>query len=98
VKEFLEISFLERLFLTSKSFSTFGNIVFQEYVGLEFLGRYYTVSNRVNLEKGIILIHRFYFFIAQAFLFLMKNIVFTRFYLRKFHKCSHHRFSQESKV
>jgi len=53
VKEFLEISFLERLFLTSKSFSIFENIVSQEYIELEFLGKYYMVSNRVNLGKGI---------------------------------------------
>jgi len=43
---------LERLLLTLKSFLTFGNIVSQEYIGLKFLGKYYTVSDHVIFEKG----------------------------------------------
>ena len=77
--------FLERLLLASKSFSTFGNIVSQEYIGLKFLGNNYTISNRVILEKGIILTHRFYFLIAQAFFSLIKKY-YTRFYLKKISK------------
>jgi len=50
-------------------------LCFKNILGWKFLVKYYTVSNRVNFEKGIILTHRFYFLIAQAFLFLMKNIV-----------------------
>jgi len=52
VKEFLKNIFLERLLLTLKSFLTFGNIVSQEYIGLKFLGKYYTVSDHVIFEKG----------------------------------------------
>jgi len=87
--------FLERLLLASKSFSTFGNIVSQEYIGLKFLGNNYTISNRVILEKGIILTHRFYFLIVQAFLFLMEKYYgecLHGFIYENFTNVFHHRF------
>jgi len=48
---------------------------FKNILGWKFVEKYHTVLKPCDLEKGIILAHRFYFLIAQAFLFLMKNIV-----------------------
>ena len=60
-------------------------LCFKNILGWKFLGKYHTASNRVNWEKGIILAHRFYFLITQAFLTWRKILCwsFTQFYLRK---------------
>jgi len=47
----------------------------QEYIGLEFLGKILHGFKPCEIEKGMFLTHRFYFLIAQAFLFLIKNII-----------------------
>ena len=65
-----------------------------------FFGKYYTVSNRVIWEKGIILTHRFYFLIVQAFLFLMEKYYgecLHGFIYENFTNDFHHRFSTISK-
>jgi len=76
----------------------FGNIAFnfkilllleifclKNILGWNFWEKFHTVSNRVNLEKGMFLTHRFYFLIAQAFFSLIKKY-YTRFYLKKISK------------
>ena len=64
MEEFLEISFWKDCFLNSKSCSTFGNIVFQEHIGLEIYGKIPHGFKPCDLEKGIIMSHRFYFLIT----------------------------------
>ena len=48
--------------------------MFQENIGLVIFWKPHGLKP-CELEKGIILSHRFYFLIAQAFLFLEENIV-----------------------
>jgi len=71
-KNFLKYFSLERLLLSFKIFSTFGNIVFQENIGLVIFGKIPHGLKPCDLKKGIILSHRIYFLIAQAFLFFEK--------------------------
>ena len=63
-KNFLKYFPLERLLLSFKIFLTFGNIVFQENIGLlVFLEKYHANLNRDIWEKEIILSHRFFIFL-----------------------------------
>jgi len=62
-------------FLSFKIFLTFGNIVFWENIGLLFFGIIPCDFKPCDLEKRNYSSHRFYFLIAQAFLFFEENIV-----------------------
>jgi len=82
-KGFLEIPFLERLLLTSKSlfFKLWKYLILRKYWDGIF-GKIPHGFKLCEIGKGRLLIQRLYFLIAQVFLFLDKKYS-TWFYSRK---------------
>jgi len=82
VKGFLENTFLERLLWTSKSFWALEISYPKKILGWNFWKKIPHGFKPCEIGKGMLLTHRLYFLVAQAFPFLDQKYS-TWFYLRK---------------